>query len=54
MKYNGIDAFRDHSIIMLRYDDNHFEPLAIVQNKEALRVFPKISPFIARVHKKRT
>jgi len=53
IKYNGIDIRREYSIILSYYDTEDYEPLAIIQHDEALRLFTKINPFIAHVHRKR-
>ena len=53
MKYTGIDNKREYSIIMSYTESNEYEPVAIIQHEEALRIFPKINSFIARIHRKR-
>jgi hypothetical protein len=53
MRYDGIMVSRDHSIIMAYYQTNQYEPIAIVKDIEAQRIFPRLHPFIAHLHRKR-
>lgn len=53
MRYDGIVVSREHSIIMAYFQTNEYEPIAIVKDNEAQRIFTRLHPFIAHLHRKR-
>lgn len=52
MKTPGIKVTRDHSIVMVHHE-KEFEPLAVLYEKEAIRLFTKMNQFLVCIHRKR-
>jgi hypothetical protein len=52
MKTPGIKVTRDFSILMVHHE-KEFEPLAVLYEKEAVRLLPKMNQFLVCIHRAR-
>lgn len=52
IKTLGIDVSRDNSIVIVHHP-TEYEPMAVLYEKEAIRIFPKMNPFLIHIHRTR-
>ena len=49
----GVNVTRPYSVVMVCHTSGEFEPLAVMKEKELVRMLPRMDPFLAHIHRKR-